>query len=114
MKRILLAFLLTVCAGGAAFATNSGGSCVVKNGQGSAAYVNFDCEEVYVGLDYATGHDVVVLVEVSLQDGQSTTISVTIPATRTAARTKVNGAHANHYGSANCIVSARIASASCL
>lgn len=107
MKRILMAFLLAVCAGGAAFA-GSGGSCVVKNGQGSAAYVNFDCQTVYVGLDYETANDVVVLVEVTYENGNSEIFSLTIPASTKEAQ-KLTG-----QGSGNCVVSAKIASASCL
>lgn len=106
MKRILMAFLLAVCACSATFATTSGGYCTVKNGDGSAAYVNFSCTQIYVGLDYATDHDVVVLVEVTLEDGQSSTISLTIPANKSSVDYEVP--------SHNCVVSAKIASASCL
>ena len=105
MKRILLAFLLAVCASGAAFA-GSGGSCVVKNGQGSAAYVNFSCQLVIAGLDYATAHDVVVLVEVTYDDGDSEIFSVTISAFQT------TGSKKSRYNQ-KCIVSAKIVSASC-
>lgn len=104
-----MAFLLAVCACSATFATISGGYCTVKNGDGSAAYVNVSCTNIYVGLDYATDHDVVVLVEVTYQNGDSEIFSLTIPAQKTSVDYDVP-----YNSSRNCVVSAKIASASCL